>query len=245
MSINKLITINEILTHLVEETSPDVLEQKPALVRWAKECDQRIGAYYTYQENYYLRNVNGYTVQLPDETVHVVGIIYGDYLDQCPDVFNNYYNQINQTPGTYLGEDVVWKWSETDKALTCRKLNWSVQNNQVVFPSNMDAQEVTLKLLTYQTDKDGFILFNEHHVQAISLYLQKMLAKQERWRNFKRGKLTTMHRAMIDDLEREYHKEVRRTKSDTEPWTDAQMQEISNMINHPFSGTGFFNTLGA
>jgi hypothetical protein len=238
MAINKLVSIGNAFSLLGEETSADVLRMKPTLVRWGKYAENRIGSLYSYETNYYLLDVVNMKATLPLAAHRLDDMIIGDVLDQTPQIFDSIPPSYNETPATYMGEQIIWKWSTLDDQsyYNCYKLNWSVQDNQIVFQSSFTNTQITVKMLTYKTDVDGLPLVPENHIEAIASFLKGKIAMKEQWNKFKRGKLSHMDLAYINTLKTEYVNQARLSSAEDDNYSENRELEVSDMISNPFNG---------
>lgn len=242
MAVKKLVSIREAITQLIDETSSEYISWLPVLVRWAKQSDLRIGSYYSYSKQYYERTVkNGY-VELPLSTVHVLGIIIGQYKDECPDIFNTYLTTTNTETQTVNGEQITYAWDDISSLVIPTKFHWEIQDNSIVFPGSVyDDKYVTIASLNYPEDSEGFPMIIEGHVQAIAEYLKIKVAGKEQWKRFMSNKLTGADRAFIADLKQQYRFEVGAATADDGEWNDQQIADMSSMLGYPFMGNGSLN----
>lgn len=242
MSVKKLISIREAITQLVDETTPEYINMIPTLVRWGKQCDLRIGSYYSYKKQYILRTITNGFVELPLSAVHVLGVVLGDHLSNCPDIFNSQSLLSQNTEQLVDGQQYVFMWDDVSRYQIRTKFHWEVQDNTIVFPGNTyNDQEVTVALLTYQEDAHGWPMINENHLQAITTWLKIKLAKKQQWISLLTKKMTPSERILIKDLEAEYRFEVRSAIGSDGDWNDAEIVAMSEMVGHPFSGNGSLN----
>ncbi|MFA6916984.1 MAG: hypothetical protein WC222_11345 [Parachlamydiales bacterium] len=242
MSVKKLISIREVITQLVDETMPEYLSMLPVLVRWGKQCDLRIGSYYSYKKQYYTRTITNGFVELPLSTIHVLGVVMGDHLDHCPDIFNEISTYNESSELTLNGINYIFSWDDLSYYPLRTRFNWEVQDNSIVFPgSTYDGQDVTIATLNYQEDADGWPMVIEGHIQAITTWLKMKLAKKEQWRSFVTKQMKMFDRTFIKDLEAEYRFEVRSAVANDGDWNDNETLAMSEMIGHPFTGNGSLN----
>lgn len=241
--INKLVPISNALTWLAEDTDPEVLNMKPILLRWATAGDQKIGSQYSYETAYYVLNINDRAAEIPLAAVHLKNMIFGDYLDRCPDIFNS-IQTINETEGIYEGRSIIWKWSDNNVAPQCFSTPWSIENNKIVFHSTFSATKITVKVWQYNVDSEGIPLVNENHIEAIAAYLQGKLAMKQRWNRFKKGKFTSADRAMIADVKNEFVQLARLARVDDEQTNDMDMKDVGNIITNPYTGSSGLNLVG-
>ncbi len=232
MAINKLVPISNAFTLLAEETDDSIMRMKPTLVRWAKLADSRIGSIYSYETNYFLLNVVNMKAELPLGAIRLEDMMIGDVLDNCPEVFNS----IPEYEITELN-DVIWKWSTLDKNYTLYNLNWSIQNNNIVFQTSFTNTNITVKLLTYPINEEGIPLVPENHIEAIAAFLQIKIAMKERYNKFKKGKLSHMDNNFIETLKREYVHQSRLSAANDDNYSDNQQIQSSEIINEPFTGS--------
>lgn len=238
MAINKLVPISNAFTQLTEETDSDILRMKPILIRWAKQADQRIGSIYSYETNYFVLDVVNMKAELPLSSIRLEDMIIGDVLDRTPEIFDNIPVIYNETPGTYMGDPIIWKWSSlNENNYTFYNLNWSIQNNFIVFQTQFTNTQITVKLLTYSTDSDGIPLVPEGHIEAISIFLQAKAAMKERYNKFKKGRLSNMDLSFVEILKKEFVHQSRLAAANDDNTSDDQQSKSAQILNQPFSGS--------
>lgn len=241
MAIKKLVSIKEAFLQAVEDTDENTKKMYPVLARWAKQKDQRIGGFYNYQRRYKLLEItNDVQVKLPESAVHVNAILMGDHMDNVPDVFNGVPTYNVSTDGnnlTYRWEDI----SDYNNIVACYP--WYIQNNTIIFERKPNETEVTIDLLEYPTDKDGFIMVMESHIDPLAKGLIWEMSKKELWHRFRKDRLTGANMKYIKELESEYRRAVRQIKSDDET-TEQHMRELSDMIGFEFTGNASLNLYG-
>ena len=242
MSVKKYVSIREAITQLVDETSENYISMIPVLVRWGKQSDLRIGSYYSYKKQYYVRTVINGFVELPLSAVHVLGVIIGNHLSNCPAIFNSRSFISQQSELMSNGEQYIFLWDDMNAGCYPTRFHWEIQDNSIVFPGSMyDGQEVTIASLNYQEDADGWPMIIETHIQAVAEYLKIKLAKKEQWGKFMKGKLGGWDMAMVKELKDDYRFEVRQATARDGDWSDAETQAMGEMIGFPFSGNGSLN----
>lgn len=236
MAINKLVPISNAFTQLAEEVGSDILRMKPVLMRWAKQADTRIGSVYSSETNYYLLDVVNLKAKLPDSAIRLQDMIIGDVLDNCPGVFDN-LPTYSETEGTYLGDQIIWQWSDLESFYNMYSLNWTIQNNYIVFQTPFNSTEITVKLLTYPVDAEGMPLVPEGHIEAISCFLQAKVAMKERFNKYKRGRLSNMDLSYVELLKKEYVNQKRLAVANDDNFSENQERESSEILNQPYSGS--------
>lgn len=231
--INKLVPISNAFTQLAEETDVDVLKMKPTLIRWAKQADQRIGSGFSYTHDYFVLDVANMEAELPYSAVRIEGIILGDVLDSCPNVFNT----ISPSVQEYNDGQIIWKWDSLNDMSTLYRLNWSIQNNKIVFQTPFTNTQITVKMLVYESDQDGIPLVPEGHIEAIAIFLQAKVAMKERYNKYKKGKLSNMDLSFVQILKGEFVNQSRLSSSNDENNSDNHQDDAADIMNNPFSGS--------
>lgn len=236
MAINKLVPISNAFTQLAEETEAGALRMKPTLTRWAKQADQRIGSVYSYETNYFLLDVVDMKAKLPLSGIRLQDMIIGDVLDSAPAVFDN-LPVYSETEGTYLGDQIIWLWSDLESFYNLYSLNWSIQDNYIVFETAFTNTQITVKMLTYPVDAEGTPLVPESHIEAIAIFLQAKIAMKERFNKFKKGKLSHMDLNYVEILKKEFVNQSRLSAANDDNFSENQEKEASAILNQPFSGS--------
>lgn len=235
MAINKHISAKEILIRLYEDLDETDLFA-PAINRWVKQADFKIGNFRSWKRDNIIGTVSNLTFTLPDNAVHLNGLILGEYNVDYQAIFSNCYQQYYDI--IEAESDVIFDWNQGNVGIVSTP--YRIVNNQVVFDANiMENRKVTADLISYEVDSDGFIMIPEINLDACQAYVEWKLIKKLRWNKFKKGKLTHMDNNMVIDIRSEYHRYVQQARvADEDHGRDQTIRQISKMINHPLKGFG-------
>jgi len=226
--------INEVLDMIGSENTNDI----PVLKKWAINADRRIGAKLDWKKQIHVLDVEGCIAKLPFGVVWVRGLILGDAGCDCGTNFDFAFNNLNlidkstsvETTGGFLA---ITLFSSTD--IRCSSVRWEVQNNNIILDRDSDGQKVTVQVLQYELDADGFPLINENNVEAIAQYLEYRLMKRSRWA---RDPSERMSGADIQDAFREWHRLCSDARATTSRSSATEQTDVAAMVNDPLSGHG-------
>lgn len=242
MSIKKKISIHNAIIELIDSTSPEYTSLLPTLMKWSIWADQKIASAYAYEEEIIVRDVIDRRAELPADCVYVKAIVVGDQSALDINAFyNNYYTYYQEATIPYFGESVIFNWSTTDVIYRPIPLHWKVLDNEIYFETSFEDQKITLLILRYKRDKNGFPLVNENHIEAISAYLKWRLADRERYNQFKTLKLSGASLRFVEDLKQEWARQCRNARATDNDDTTEHTRIMSDIIRHPFSGDGLLN----
>lgn len=224
------------MTNLFEDTGGGGEEIIPILSRWARDADFKIRNFRSWERINFTATINGCRVDLPDSAVHVPGLIFGEYDEDCEAIFTGAYLS-NQTIIETHAEDIIFNWDAVSYNYIASP--WRISDNKIIFSCDMDQQKVTIDLIKYTTDQDGFIMVPEINLEPITFYLKKMYADLIRWTSFRKGRLKYVDNQFIKELKTEFNTAVRNARAlDEGPGTEETILEISKLMHHPLKGFG-------
>jgi len=222
--------VNKVLDYMGSESVDDV----PVLMDWAIDADKSIGAKYDYKEVIRVLDIVNCRAVLPCGTVEVNGLLLGDHgcdcgllFDQGQIVIRGLSTDIETTTG-FVAIDIV-----SDVELRCSATQWYVQDNNVVLDTNYDGNKVTVRLLMYQLDNDGFPLVNENNVEAIAAYLEWRTAARSKWSKDKRD---VMPANSITEMENRWERLCADARAQSGMPSPAEKADISDLLSNPISG---------
>ncbi len=239
MSIKKKISISNAITEVIDMTSPEYLDMKPTLIRWAIRADQKIGSAYAYKREIILRNVSDNIIELPDDVVYVKAILLGDQLDKDLDAFyNDFHSDVQKDEQVIYGTTTVLYWSVLSGGFRCEPLIWKVIDNSIVFDRTVNSEQATLMVLRYFRDENGLPMVNENHIEAIGMYLKYMIAEKERFKSFKKVKLTGMANNYVYEIKNEWRRSAANARATDGDTSSEHVRVLSEILNHPLTGDG-------
>ena len=238
MAINKKISIRNAITELIDSTSESYLNMLPTLVTWAKKADLDIGTPYQYERKFCTRSVVDYKAELPLSVVYVTAVIAGDHFDDGLSAFNAEYTSVQKDTITANGQTVVYSWDNISNMYRCRPLLWEVVDNHIVFPSDFNDDKITVLYYGYFVDSEGLPMINENNIDAIATFLKLKIAKKEQFNKFRKLRLSHVDNNFINSLAKEWKIKKRAARADSDPIGEDWTRELSEILNHPFSGDG-------
>lgn len=239
--MKQLISIREAITQAVEQTTEDHLDLFPTLITWARKAEDAIGSDYTYEDNIIALTVQNYRAKLPIATKKVVAIIDGDQTASGYEAFYNNWNNYIETELPYFGEDVIFRWNVSGNVYRPFPLKWKVVDNTILFETNPNVAEITVLAKQYKTDEEGLPMINENHITAIALYIKWQLAELERYKKFRKLRLSHIDNNYVAELKDNWIKARNAARGEDLDVTEDQLRMASEMLNNPLSGNGLLN----
>lgn len=233
MSINKLISIKNPIVTAMDTLNIDHDKFIPKFTRLAVEAEKEIGSWYQYEIKRAVLPIVNCTACLPDEAVYVQVAILGDLGESCADLVANVCNTLNlpNTTGTVANSFLVVDVGDADGTTIRGYINHQIQNNKLIFESNLDGQSVTIQYLAYVTDCDGFLEISENHVLAIKWYII--------WQYyFGKTSLNSLEYGKMNKAEAEWHRECSHARAQDAQITQSDWAKIVGMYHNPMGGIG-------
>jgi hypothetical protein len=214
----KRISIRQAIIDAIEQTDENLGRFPNLSLKWAKYIEKAIGSVNGYKIKSKSFTVIGNTITLPDDCYSIIGVISGNYEDEC----NVRYldsSQIITEEDTIEGADVydrdltkVWIPMETS---WINNIAWEEVADEIHFTKDYTDKEITLVYSYIETDNKGFWIVNESHISAITKYIIYMYAKKFLWKIFKSDKLLRQgHKIHVDELKRDYNIAVRNARAE-------------------------------
>ncbi len=170
MAINKLISIKEAILEASEDMGFDLTRDKPTFAMWAVRAEKDIGSYFSYKRKRAVLTVTNCRAELPCNAAYLKAVVSGDQGCDCGEMFAGLLSdpQWVEEGVTLFGSHV---FSLVDIPFGGTAFGWysryEIQDNCIVFASNMDGQKVTVEYLGLEEDCDGFVMVSENHKPAI------------------------------------------------------------------------------
>jgi hypothetical protein len=207
----------------------DTTSQIPILTTWAFKAEKKIGSYYGWKKMKAVIDVKGCIAKLPVAAMKVQYVVLGDQGCDCGELMGSVAAYAASFDAT--SNDVFLNIDLPDQnQLQCAGNAWEVQDNKIVFQSNLDGQKVTIQYLGYVTDSEGFIEVNENHVDAIAAYIMHKFAERTRFSPNK------MDHADLKRLKNAWLREKNMAIADDSQLSETDRQEIVAMLSDPYIG---------
>lgn len=232
MSINKLVSIDNVIINLIDDLALDHTKHTAMFKNWAVIAEKKIGSYYQYKRKHCVLTISNCIAELPQDATVLEIALMGDYGTDCGDLYNkvnSFVGNISFT-GTDAGFLVVDLPSQTSTTNCYNTVPYHIQDNNLIFDRNLDGQKVTIQYLGLETDCDGVPMIGENHIEAIGEYCMYKFRKR-RVKNSNDIGLYRDHLAMWKEL-------CLCARADDAQTTDSDQRQLSDMLNNPRSGRG-------
>lgn len=237
MSINKLISVDNVVINLLDDLALDHTKYTPMFTRWALWAERQIGSYYSYVKKHKVLTIKGCTADLPDDVMCLQIAIMGDLGDCCKDIFNTTclgltnggsFSTADAQNG-FLIVDIGNMGVETN---TYGFVQYVVQDNKIVFLQDYDGQKVTIQYLGTKSDCDGMPYINENNVEALTEYCMYKFKS----RNIRSG----IDIGVVDRHKNNWHRCAASAKADSATPSYSERKMITELINDPYAGKGLW-----
>lgn len=238
MSINKLVSINNVIVNLMDDLGINHNKNKATFVNWATMAEKSIGSFYQYKRMHAVLDICGCVAELPPNAMYLQRAIIGDLGNNCGDMFNNvcgFLNNVNVTSGnidstSFLVVDLPASATSQTGVYNFGFAGNHVQDNKIIFDVNRDGQKVTIQYLGIELDQDGIPLVGENHLEAIAEYCM--------WKYRRRSVRSGIDVGVARDHERRWHELAARSRGDDGELSDADRIKIVDMLHDPYIGRG-------
>jgi hypothetical protein len=243
MSINKLVSIRVPIVDAMEFLNIDHDKLIPKFTRFATIAETQIGSAAQYQLKRVVLDINQCVACLPNDCVRVEIAVLGDRGVDCDDLLRNVCGIFSPATsyGTAENTFFVVDVGDNNPNLGFNKVNFSIQNNKLVFERSYDAQRITVQYLAYETDCDGFLMVGQNHVDAIREYII--------WQYYRnKGSMNSLEYGKMNMAREEWNRECSHARAMDAIPTPSQRDQIVAMTHNPYAGislrSGMFTTLG-
>lgn len=235
MSINKLISIKNPIVDAMDLVNVDHDKNIPFFTRLAVLAEKEIGSYYQYELKREVLTISNCVACLPNNAVYVEVAIMGDLGSDCTDlnaklsaIGVNLPSATGTVANSFLVVDIGDASTGGDFV---GYVNFSIQNNKMIFEQNYDGQKITVQYLGYKLDCDGFLEISENHVNAIKWFIV--------WNYlFKKNGLNSLEYGKMKMAMGEWERECSHARAQDAELTPSQRAKIVGMWHNPVSGIG-------
>jgi len=238
MSINKLVSVNNVLINLLDSLSLDHTKYKPMFVRWAIDAEKQIHSPYQYKRKHKVLTIKNCCAELPCDAEILELALLGDYGTDCGDMFTRFmggFFNAQVTTGnidsvSFLVVDLPSSATAENGYFGFGLVNYHVQDNKVILDRCYDGQNLTIQYLGLEVDCDDIPLVGQNHLLALEEYC----LWQFRRRNMKSG----IDIGIARDHERLWREYAGSAKADDATPSASEQELAANMLHNPFSGRG-------
>ena len=236
MSINKLVSIRNAIIGANALLGLDHDKDTPVFTLWGIEAEEEIGSKGAMERKRVVLTIEGCAVCLPDDAMILEGAILGDHGCDCADLFNQtfcgtggtvFVNNANINNYGFLIVDIAGVSGDVPVGM----VDYTIQNNKIVFAANYDGQSVTVQYQGAVLDCDGFMQIGKNHVRAITAYII--------WKDYERRKKKTgADMAQMQYWERQWNTLCSHARADDAILTPPERETIALMNSDPYAGRG-------
>ena len=239
MSINKLVSVNNVIINLLDDLALDHTKYKPMFTNWAIWAEKQIGSFYQYEKKFAVLDICGCHAELPCDAKYLQRAIMGDRGCDCTDLYNsvcgNLLSNVNVTSGSFdstsfLVVDLPASATAESGTFSFGFVGYDIQDNKIIFKQNLDGQKVTIQYLGLKCDCDGIPLVGENHLEALAEYCMYKFRR----RNPKSG----IQLGMIRDHKQAWEQLAARARGDDAEVNDSDQKRIVALLHDPYAGKG-------
>lgn len=211
-------------------------KDRPIFTTWAEQAEEEIGSKGAMERKRVVLDIHGCAACLPNDARILECALIGDHGCDCGDLMNSYFcsggsvfvDQSNPNLSGFLIVDVF-----TSGEIPWGYVDYTIQNNKIVFTSNYDGKKVTVQYQGAKTDCDGFIEIGENHVRALEAFIL--------WKYYQRQsgkKASNASLALMRDWERQWNQLCSHARADDGMLTPTERNDIAVMNSDPYAGRG-------
>lgn len=232
MSIQKKVSVKNAVQQAFDNIGIETNELFPLFKLWSVEAERRIGSFTQYERKIYVLDIVGCRAYLPCEAQAVLGVLLGDYGCDCGLKFINVYTfqSVNARATPSFGFLVI----DGGQVTYNTNITWRVHDNQIVFNNNYQTGKITVELLVYPIDNDGWIKINENHVYPIASFCEWMYMKRSRHKPGGRNYSLSEVREQFN----EWSRLAAHAHAEDGAPGPGQIAQIAAAVNDPMSGMG-------
>lgn len=167
---------------------------------------------------------------LPSDAIYIEVAVLGDFGCDCRDLMSNVCGCLSSSPAaTELPTFFVVDVGSTSGTSILGRIRHTIQNNKLIFESDMDGKQVTIQYLALETDTEGFPLVGQNHVMAISWFIV--------WKYyFRKTNMNSLEYGKMNKAESEWHRECSHARAVDSQLTESDRKSIVHMLHDPYIG---------
>ena len=235
MAIKRLTSIRDTVMDAMEDMGIDLTTDIPVFTRWAIQADREIGSYYSYRKKHEVLNIQHCKAKLPCDAMSVQTVIIGNHGKECGDLFDR-LPMIGNNAGFTQTDTFLIVDSNVGLVdnVQCAGVRWDIQDDYLVFKTDLNAKVITIQYLGLETDEEGFPLVVENHKEAIVEYIMYRYAKRSRFARQDRR----MPQEDVQLFFKEWNRLASHARAQDNELSDTDRLEINTMLHDPLSGWG-------
>jgi hypothetical protein len=210
--MNSFIKISNAILDAVEMTSDYYMNKRPWLYKQAEKAFDNIRSPYQYiPVIHVLTTADAKTFEVPSTCKTILGVIIGDYGTDCWNLFTQGERCIDLP---YIETQLQWIGTNAIPVLgpMLAGYKYNMFGNVLSFDTTISFTEITILTLDVQVDESGEILIPSECMEAISAYLQWVIARIELNDAIRRGAYNYVGANDLKERKQEYNRLVMRTR---------------------------------
>ena len=216
----------------------DRVKDMPVYVNWAMEAEKEIAGIGQFVKHKKVIDIVGCKAEIPCDAVYIQMALMGAQDCSCDDLslvvtgggitVNNAVTSVTSPAALDQSGFVILDF---DSAGACWGIvDFQIQNNQIVFATDLDGQKVTIQYLGVELDCDGFPMISENHVRALEMYILYKYAMRSRFSQ------KAMPLNEVQYYKEEWFRLCKHARADDAELTPTDRMDIVGAINNPYSG---------
>lgn len=224
------------MSNVVEVVQNEVGEdwgaEQPVWETWAKTAMKRIWGKADFVDKWDVVDIQDKcSIKVCSDAVAVAGLLMGDQLDGCRNVFNNNPSYRLKTPDFIPGDNefgngflVVSHGSNTISRW--HGTNWKFANGDIVFQTPVDETKATIWTKSFDRDNLGTLMVPETAVEACAVYIMLMMSRRSQW-GLKQSRINNQTIMMYEGR---WNAEMCNARSDGSEMTVSRKEELFDLF---------------
>lgn len=214
----KRLSIRQAMIDAVEATDENLSRYPNQMLKWAKYIEKEIGSLHGYKVKSEMQQVTGCKMIIPEDCYSVLGVIPGNWEDECNIQYRNITSPTIQEDirigADVYDRDLTYLWIPMNTTWI-GEAYWEEIGDELQLINKYESYELTMVYNYIETDLKGYWIVNESHIEAISKYIQYMYARKFRWKLMKSDKLLRQgHMITLKELENDYGTAIRNARAE-------------------------------
>lgn len=238
MSINKLVSVNNVIVNLLDSLMLDHTKHKPMFVNWILEAEKEIGSYYQFVRKIEVLTIKTCYAELPQDARVLELALLGNYGCECGDLFSKFSgNVLNASVSRGSVDSTSFLVVDLPSSATAQNgfmgygfINYKISNNKIVLDRDYDGQSITVQYLGLDVDCDGFPNVGENHLLALREYCM--------WQYKRRNPRSGIDLGIVRDHERLWNQYAASARADDAMPSASEQELAAKLVNNPYSGRG-------
>lgn len=230
MGTGRFVNAQEVVISLAENMGDDWYAETPYVMKLTKLAIKKIGSKKSFISAFELKDVTDCCkIKLCENVVNVIGLLPGDQLDNCRNVFGSFrglfklpeYDAANPDMGNgFLYFDGP---SLQQNSTGCA---WKFEDGMIYFQGQFSESKATVYVKKYKTNDKGELMILDTDVDAAVAFCQLTFGRRTRW-GLLENRMSTNE---ITQLEFEWDAKMRDARAEGSKMSVSREQELSEIM---------------